>query len=242
MNLLLLNTKCLQVARIGIHSRHILQMQKLSKAWLLGQCSQQQLDVSHTSRLILSLMQHLQRLPEGRYLLCHQPGADAVCCYQAAQPEHRVDVVSLGKQILTGGLLCQDSCTSALQQQSGNNQQCLQQEPSQSKLLVTDSLLLRCACASGFTEQEALNFLASGRRKERSVASGTDDRTLDKQWHPCPLQEKGLKSVDEYHCSSKYASEMQRPGRKLLMCMSCCSGTVTQTDKQLLLLFCDSFF
>ena len=74
---------CLQVARVGVHSGQLLEMQQLSRSWLLGQCAQQQVDVNHTSRLLRLLTSHLQSLPEGKYLLTHQPGAAAVCCFRA---------------------------------------------------------------------------------------------------------------------------------------------------------------
>ena len=84
----------LQVARVGVHSGHLLEVQQFSKAWLLGQCTQQQVDVSHTNRLIRLLMEHLQSLPHGQYLLTHQPGANAVCCYTAVEEQHVNSMVS----------------------------------------------------------------------------------------------------------------------------------------------------
>ena len=84
----------LQVARVGVHSGHLLELQQLSKTWLLGQCTQQQVDVSHINRLIQLLMEHLQRLPDGQHLLTHQPGADAVCCYTAVKEQNESGMVS----------------------------------------------------------------------------------------------------------------------------------------------------
>lgn len=77
-------TSCaFQVARVGVHSGQLLEMQKLSRSWLLGQCAQQQVDVNHTGRLLRLLVDHLPKLPQGSYLLTHQPGAAAVCCFGA---------------------------------------------------------------------------------------------------------------------------------------------------------------
>ena len=73
----------LQVAKVGVHSSHLLGIQAKSRGWLMQECNRAQVDMSHVQRLIPLLMGHLQGLAPGQYLLTHQPGSDAVSCFTA---------------------------------------------------------------------------------------------------------------------------------------------------------------
>ena len=73
----------LQVAKVGVHSSHLLGIQAKSRGWVMQECSRQQVDISHVQRLILLLMGQLQDLAPGQYLLTHEPGEAAVTCFTA---------------------------------------------------------------------------------------------------------------------------------------------------------------
>lgn len=73
----------LQVAKVGVHSSHLLAVQAVSRSWLRQECCKEKVDLAHASRLIRLLMGHLQGLAPGQYLLTHQPGAGAVSCFTA---------------------------------------------------------------------------------------------------------------------------------------------------------------
>lgn len=73
----------LQVAKVGVHSSHLLGIQAKSRGWVMQECSRQQVDISHVQRLIPLLMGQLQDLPPGQYLLTHVPGEAAVSCFTA---------------------------------------------------------------------------------------------------------------------------------------------------------------
>ncbi len=73
----------LQVAKVGVHSSHLLGIQAKSRGWVMQECSRQQVDISHVQRLIPLLMGNLQDLAPGQYLLTHEPGEAAVSCFTA---------------------------------------------------------------------------------------------------------------------------------------------------------------
>ena len=73
----------LQVAKVGVHSSHLLGIQAKSRGWVMQECSRQQVDISHVQRLIPLLMGQLQDLAPGQYLLTHEPGEAAVSCFTA---------------------------------------------------------------------------------------------------------------------------------------------------------------
>lgn len=81
------NTKSitlLQVAKVGVHSSHLLDIQCIPSKWVRAECHKSGLDIDRPFRVIRLLMRHLQSLPEGQYMLAHQAGASAVVCFRAA--------------------------------------------------------------------------------------------------------------------------------------------------------------
>ncbi len=92
----------LQVAKVGVHSSHLLGIQAKSRGWVMQECHREQVDMSHVNRLIPLLMGHLQSLAPGQYLLTHQPGADAVSCFTAQINDTQDEPVC----IMHNGLLC----------------------------------------------------------------------------------------------------------------------------------------
>ena len=75
---------CLQVAKVGVHSSHLLDIQYAPDEWLKTECRKTGLDLDHPNRIIRYLMPHLHSLPPGQYMLAHQAGAPAVSCFKAA--------------------------------------------------------------------------------------------------------------------------------------------------------------
>ena len=74
----------LQVAKVGVHSSHLLDIQCIPSKWVRAECHKSGLDIDRPFRVIRLLMRHLQSLPDGQYMLAHQAGASAVTCFRAA--------------------------------------------------------------------------------------------------------------------------------------------------------------
>ncbi|DBA66882.1 TPA: hypothetical protein ACH3X2_002010 [Trebouxia sp. C0005] len=99
----------LVVAKVGVHSSHLLGIQAKSRGWLMQECNRAQVDMSHVQRLIPLLMGHLQGLAPGQYLLTHQPGSDAVSCFTAQISATQDEPGGLGVPLPCGPLgVCKD--------------------------------------------------------------------------------------------------------------------------------------
>ncbi|KAL0044760.1 hypothetical protein WJX82_008644 [Trebouxia sp. C0006] len=94
----------LVVAKVGVHSSHLLGIQAKSRGWVMQECSRQQVDISHVQRLIPLLMGQLQDLAPGQYLLTHEPGEAAVSCFTAQINATQDEPGSLGVPLPCGHL------------------------------------------------------------------------------------------------------------------------------------------
>ncbi|KAL0032885.1 hypothetical protein WJX77_004910 [Trebouxia sp. C0004] len=94
----------LVVAKVGVHSSHLLGIQAKSRSCVMQECHREHVDMSHVQRLIPLLMGHLQGLAPGQYLLTHQPGADAVSCFTAQINDTQDEPGSLGVPLPCGPL------------------------------------------------------------------------------------------------------------------------------------------
>ena len=69
----------LQVARMQVHKRTLLELERFSTGALSAQLQKQQTDVRQTWKILTALLDTATQLPPGQYLARHEPDAPSIC-------------------------------------------------------------------------------------------------------------------------------------------------------------------